>query len=117
MNSIEGVIDTVYVFTVYLWPLHCFDIMMILTNSCVCVCVCVCVYICLLVVKLRSSEFPESYYIQTALHFAAYGGVSDCVSTILEEGGAGVNLQIVTNCPFKHWPCCNKRVANKRLVN
>ncbi len=42
---------------------------------------------------------------RTPLHCAAYGGFSDCVSTLLEEGKADVNGQDCEGITALHWAC------------
>lgn len=42
---------------------------------------------------------------RTALHCAAYGGFAECVSVLLEEGGATVNLQDYEGITALHWAC------------
>ncbi len=42
---------------------------------------------------------------RTSLHCAAYGGYSDCVSTLLEEGRADVNKQDAEGVTALHWAC------------
>ena len=42
---------------------------------------------------------------RTALHCAAYGGFSECVRVLLEEGGASVTLQDDEGITALHWAC------------
>lgn len=45
------------------------------------------------------------YYSRTALHCAAYGGFVECVSVLLQEGRATVNLQDLEGITALHWAC------------
>ena len=45
------------------------------------------------------------YYSRTALHCAAYGGFVECVSVLLQEGRATVNLQDHEGITALHWAC------------
>lgn len=60
-------------------------------------CMCICSLIKLCLSLLISSR--------TALHCAAYGGFAECVSVLLEEGGATVNLQDYEGIAALHWAC------------
>ena len=56
---------------------------------------------------------------RTALHCAAYGGFSECVSVLLEEGGATVNLQDLEGITALHWACSTGSldVVQQLLIN
>ena len=56
---------------------------------------------------------------RTALHCAAYGGFSECVSVLLEEGRATVNLQDLEGITALHWACStgSLEVVQQLLIN
>ena len=56
---------------------------------------------------------------RTALHCAAYGGFSECVSVLLEEGRATVNLQDLEGITALHWACSTGSldVVQQLLIN
>ena len=56
---------------------------------------------------------------RTALHCAAYGGFGECVSVLLEEGGATVNLQDDEGITALHWACSTGAidVVQQLLIN
>ena len=58
-------------------------------------------------------------YSRTALHCAAYGGFGECVSVLLEEGRATVNLQDHEGITALHWACSTGSidVVQQLLIN
>ena len=58
--------------------------------------------LCIMILCLSLFVFISS---RTALHCAAYGGFAECVSVLLEEGGATINLQDYEGITALHWAC------------